>query len=100
MGAIQAQDYSIAKWAIGTRISDSTDERVEESFNRGEIIRTHLMRPTWHFISSEDVYWMLDLTAPRIKSVMRSREKVLELERSVIIRSNQIIEEALTTSHI
>ena len=52
MGAVQAQDFSMAKMALGIRVLGSTDELVEESFNKGEILRTHLMRPTWHFISS------------------------------------------------
>ena len=53
------------------------------------------MRPTWHFISSEDIYWMLELTAPQIKSSLKSRHKVLELNESVLIKSKNIIEEAL-----
>ena len=75
MGAIQAQDYSMAKWAIGCRLTDSSDEKVEASFNNGEIIRTHVMRPTLHFISSEDIYWMIELTAPRIKPSLKSWNK-------------------------
>jgi hypothetical protein len=96
MGAIQAQDYSMAKWAIGVRLSDAKDKIIEESFNKGEIIRTHLMRPTWHFVSDEDIYWMLELTAPHIKSSLRSRHKQLELSGSVIKKSNSIIEKSLS----
>ena len=96
MGAVQAQDFSMAKMALGIRVLGSTDELVEESFNKGEILRTHLMRPTWHFISSEDIYWMLDLTVPQIRSSMKSRNKVLELNESILIKSNRVIEEALS----
>ncbi len=97
MGAIQAQDFPMAKWAIGLRLSDSTDKNIEESFNKGEILRTHLMRPTWHFICAEDIYWMLDLTAPHIKTSIKSRNKTLELNDKVLIKSNSIIEEALAS---
>lgn len=95
MGAVQAQDYSMAKWALSLRISDSSDRGIEESFNSGEIIRTHVMRPTWHFVSPEDLYWMIELTAGQIKSALKSREKSLELEKPVIVKSNKIIEKAL-----
>ncbi len=84
MGAMQAQDYNMAKWAIGQRMSEATDEKVESALNEGKIIRTHLMRPTWHFVSAGDIYWMLDLTAPRIKSAMKSRNKELELTDAVL----------------
>ena len=46
MGAMQAQDYSMAKWAIGTRLLNPEEEKVEAAFNKGEIIRTHLMQRT------------------------------------------------------
>lgn len=95
MGAMQAQDYSMAKWAIGIRMSDSTDKRIESSLDKGEIIRTHLMRPTWHFVSAKDIYWMLDLSAQKIKSSMRSNHKELELSESIFTKSSGIIEKAL-----
>lgn len=46
MGAIQAQDYDMAKWAIGIRLQSSTLRDVDEALRQGRIIRTHVMRPT------------------------------------------------------
>jgi hypothetical protein len=92
MGAMQSQDYSMAKWAIGSRLTEKTDEQVESSFNDGEILRIHLLRPTWHFVSAKDIYWMLLLSAPKIKSSLKSRHKELELTESVIIKTSNIIE--------
>ena len=46
MGAMQAQDYPMAKWGVGIRLPNSTDELIETAVNNGEILRTHLMRPT------------------------------------------------------
>lgn len=69
MGAMQAQDYNMAKLAIGVRLPESTDKMIEEAFNKGEILRTHLLRPTWHFVSADDIYWLLELTGPRLKSL-------------------------------
>jgi hypothetical protein len=96
MGAIQAQDFSMAKWALGVRMALSTIAEIEASFNRGDIIRTHLMRPTWHLVSASDVHWLLELTAPRIKSSLRSRERELELSDSLFRRSNRIIEKLIS----
>jgi len=98
MGALQAQDYNQAKWAIGVRLPHLTEEQIESAFNQGEIIRTHLMRPTWHFVSSEDIYWMLELTAKQIKSSMKSRNRDLELTESGLKKSQEILVKALEGS--
>jgi hypothetical protein len=95
MGAIQAQDYNMAKWAIGTRLPNATEQIIEEAFRKGEIIRTHLLRPTWHIVSSTDIHWMLKLTAPHVKSLLRSRHRELELDDSTINKCKSIIENSL-----
>src|SRR5262245_60470153 len=65
LAAVQAQDYLGAKWALGLRIRRSSDERIEHAFAKGLLLRTHLLRPTWHFVSPTDIRWLLALTAPR-----------------------------------
>ena len=95
MGAMQAQDYIMAKWAVGVRLPNSTDQVIESAINNGEIIRTHLLRPTWHFVSADDIYWMLELTAPQIKASLKSRHKELGLSETIFAKSNTIIEKAL-----
>jgi hypothetical protein len=96
MGAMQAQDYNMAKWAVGVRVPGSTDKIIEAAIDKGEILRTHLLRPTWHLVSADDIYWMLELTAPHIKASTKSRWKQLELSEAVINKSNKVIEKALT----
>ena len=54
LGAVQAQDYAGASWALGLRLEKATVEQVEAAFNSGKILRTHLMRPTWHFVTPLD----------------------------------------------
>ncbi len=95
MGAMQAQDYAMAKWAIGHRINNATDKKIETAYNNGEIIRTHLMRPTWHFVTPEDIYWMLELTAPKLKSMLKPRNKELELTEAVFVKAFAIIEKEI-----
>jgi hypothetical protein len=95
MGAMQAQDYAMVKWAVGLRLPDGDAQIVERAISDGEIIRTHLLRPTWHLVSSDDIYWMLELTAPRIRTGMKSRHRVLGLTESLLKRSNETIAKAL-----
>lgn len=95
MGAMQAQDFQMARWAVGLRLQGSSDTTIVEAYNKGEIIRTHLMRPTWHFVSCDDVYWLLELTAPQIKTLCKSRDRQLELDEVIYNRSNAILEKAL-----
>ena len=96
MGAMQAQDFAMAKWAIGIRLPNSSEQVVERAINDAEIIRTHLLRPTWHFVSADDIYWMLELSAPRINALLRSRHEELELTETVFTKSNLIIEKVLS----
>jgi hypothetical protein len=95
MGAMQAQDYAMSKWAVGVRLPGSTDESIEQAIDRGEIIRIHVMRPTWHLVSSEDVKWMLALTAPHLRRSMMGRHKALGLTDQIFKKSNSIIEKSL-----
>lgn len=99
MGAMQAQDYAMMKWAIGTRLTGSTEQLVDKAMNDGEIIRTHLLRPTWHLTSSDDVYWMLELTASQIKAKMKSRNKELELSEAIFSKCNRLLEKVLVNGN-
>jgi len=93
LGAVQAQDYQGAKWALAQRTAGgrANNAFVDDAFNRGDILRTHVMRPTWHFVTPEDIRWMLRLTAPRVHSVMASYNRKLELDAAVLSRSHTII---------
>jgi hypothetical protein len=66
LGAVQAQDYAGAKWALSQRAKGLTDAAVDQAFAAGAILRTHVLRPTWHFVTPADIRWMLALTAPRV----------------------------------
>ena len=69
LGAVQAQEFAEAKWSLAERSRDRTDAAVEAAFARGEFIRTHVLRPTWHFVARDDVRWMLRLTRPRVHAL-------------------------------
>lgn len=95
LGAVQAQDYAGAKWALGLRMRGATDRVIDRAFADGSILRTHLMRPTWHFVAPADIRWMLALTAPRVHAVNASMYRELELDRATFKRSNAALVQAL-----
>jgi len=95
LGAVQAQDFAGAKWALGLRLRQATDSQIERAFNEGAILRTHLLRPTWHFVTPADIRWLLSLTAPRVHAASAHMYRRLELDASVFKRSNAALAKAL-----
>lgn len=94
-GAMQAQDFNAAKWAIALRCKNATDESIELAYNKGEILRTHVMRPTWHFVTPSDIRWLLALTAPRVHRFNGYYYRQTGLDKSIFIKSNRVITKAL-----
>src|SRR6185295_1488999 len=95
MGAIQAQDYPMAKWAIGLRLPGSDDPIIEKAVNEGKILRTHVLRPTWHFVTPQDIRWMLDLTGPSILSSIQHAFRFLSLDKKTLKRTNDVLGKVL-----
>lgn len=95
MGAMQAQDFPMSQWAIGARLPDATEADVKKALDEGVILRTHVLRPTWHLVSAGDIYWMQELTAPHIRASMNARHKQLELDAAVLSKTNKILEKTL-----
>ena len=95
LGAVQAQDYQGAKWALAQRATGLDNAALDTAFDRGEILRTHVMRPTWHFVTPEDIRWLLELTAPRVRSMSASYNRKLELDSAVLGRCRKILSSAL-----
>jgi hypothetical protein len=95
MGVMQAQDFNMAKLAVGIRTTGSTETAIEKAINDGDIIRTHVLRPTWHFVTPENIGWMLDLSSEKIKAVMRSSDKQLGITEEIYKKSNPLFEKVL-----
>jgi hypothetical protein len=95
LGAVQSQDYAAAKWALGLRLRNAVDDLVEQAFTDGAILRTHVMRPTWHFVAPEDIRWLLALTAPRVNAASAYQYRKLELDQKLFKRSNAVLAKAL-----
>lgn len=95
MGAMQAQDFMGSLWAVGLRMGAASEADVEAAFASGAILRTHIMRPTWHFVAPQDIRWLLALTAPRVKAINASSMRQYDLEPSLIPRAQALIGKAL-----
>ena len=95
-GAVQAQEYAPAKWGLGLRMHGaSTDAAVERAFNEGRILRTHVMRPTWHFVTPSDIRWMLELTRANVHRRMAGYNRQLGLDDALLTKGTAILERAL-----
>jgi len=92
---VQAQDFGPAKWAIGRRTKGATDAQLDRAYAAGTILRTHVLRPTWHFVLPADIRWLLAATAPRIQARSAFRYRQLGLDAATLERSGSLLGGAL-----
>ncbi len=96
LGGVQAQEFGPARWALGLRLgTGSLDADVGAAFDEGRILRTHVLRPTWHFVVPEDIRWLLALTAARIRGSMASYDRQLGIDVAVRQQAHRVFERAL-----
>lgn len=93
--AMQSQDYGPATWSIAQRAPGVTSDDIEQAIADGSIIRTHVLRPTWHFVAREDARWLLALTGPRVQQSMARRRRELGLDTETRARARAAIVDAL-----
>ena len=96
MGALQAQDYAAAKWGLGQRVAACTEAQLDALFDQGAILRTHVLRPTWHFVLPEDARWLQELTGPRVMAGLSARQRQLDLDAKTISCAAEVFSEALS----
>ena len=95
-GAMQAQDYRGALWAVGLRMRHATESMVEAAIVDRSIVRTWPMRGTLHFVAAEDVRWMQALLAPRVIARDNARiERDFGLDAATLRRCRRIVDKAL-----
>lgn len=95
MAAMQAQEYAMAKWAIALRMPHATENQIEKDFNEGRILRTHILRPTWHFAAPQDIRWLLQLTAPRVSQANAFMYRKYEMGEKQFANIHPVLEKAL-----
>ena len=94
-GAVQAQEYEPSKWALGLRMRRAVNADVERAVTDGEILRTHVLRPTWHYVAAADLVWMQRLTGPRVQRAMQVYRRKMELDPATLRRATGIFERSL-----
>lgn len=96
LGAVQAQEYLPATWGLAQRMSGSpAHARLEQAVASGEILRTHILRPTWHFVTPADIRWMLALTGPRVIRAMSGYMRQHGIAAATATRAVSMMERAL-----
>jgi hypothetical protein len=96
LGAVQAQDYTGALWAVGLRMRKAVEADIEKALADKTIIRTWPMRGTLHFVAAADVRWMLELLTPRIVAGMERRlRQHFSLDEATFGRSKEVLASAL-----
>jgi hypothetical protein len=93
--AVQSQDFAGAKWSLALRTRGVTDAQVEADFNAGRILRTHVLRPTWHFVMPADIRWLLRLTAPRVHALNATYYRRLGIDARECSRSERVLVRSL-----
>jgi hypothetical protein len=95
LAAMQAQEFVPAKWSVAQRCVGVDDEEMERLFSEGRILRTHLLRPTWHFVAARDIRWMLALSAPRVHTLNRHMYGREGVDDELMARCSRLLAEAL-----
>jgi hypothetical protein len=93
--AVQAQDYYAAQWSLGLRMQQAAEDPIEQALTDGSILRTHLLRPTWHFVTPADIGWLLALTAPHVHQINGTMYRQLGLDETTRKRSHEVLNRAL-----
>jgi hypothetical protein len=99
-GAMQAQDYAAAKWAVALRAREVTNSSLDRAFTEGKILRTHVLRPTWQFVSPTDIRWMLKLSGPRVRELNTNWHRKIGLEDEVFIKAEMTLSKVLKGKHM
>ena len=91
-GAVQGQDYEPAKWSLASRCGEVLDADIDRLIDDGKILRTHALRPTWHFVAPEDIRWIQALTAPRVHVANNSAYRNFGIDELLRSRTQDMLE--------
>ncbi len=98
-GAVQGQEYNYTKWGLGLRLPHLNDADIERELEKGKLLRTHILRPTWHLVAAEDIRWMMMLSAPRVHQVNSFMYRQTGWDQALLHRSIDIIIKSLEGNH-
>ena len=94
--AVQAENPGQAEWAVAARTRRRDPSDLSTLLDKGVVIRTHVLRPTWHFVCADDLGWLLDLTGPRVQRVTGQQLRTVHgLDDADIDRAVSAVVEAI-----
>jgi Winged helix DNA-binding domain len=93
--AVQAQEFPYARWSLSQRSGDPASSAVQRAFDAGRILRTHILRPTWHFVAPRDLRWLMRLSGARVIAWNARRCTELGLDAKTLAKSNDTIATAV-----
>lgn len=100
--AVQAQEFLPAQWGLAARVpvEDRPDaSALAAALDAGEILRTHVLRPTWHFLHPADARWVLELSAERVHRASRTHSRRAGVEGEAAARALDVVADCLAGGH-
>jgi len=94
-GGMQFQEYPVARWSIGQRAVGLAEADVDRALAEASVVRTHVLRDTWHLVAAEDLRWMMGLTGPRIHQRNATMYRRLDLDAELLARTDALLRNAL-----
>ena len=93
--AVQAEIRPQAAWAVATRTTGATEPEITRLLDDGVVLRTHVLRSTWHFVLPDDIRWLVELTAPRVRRAWDLHHERLGITPDGLHRAIAVIVDAL-----
>ncbi|HEX6254512.1 MAG TPA: winged helix DNA-binding domain-containing protein [Euzebyales bacterium] len=93
---VQAENHPQASWAVAARTRGATEDEFQRLFDAGQILRTHVLRPTWHFVLPADIRWLVELTGPRIRPQLRQVQRSAGIDDAMLEHSAAVIVDVLS----
>jgi Winged helix DNA-binding domain len=94
--AVQAENPGQAEWAVAARTRRRNPSDLARLLDEGVVVRTHVLRPTWHFVTADDLGWLLDLTGPRVQRVTGQQLRTVHgLDDAAVDRAMSVVVEAI-----
>jgi hypothetical protein len=96
LGAVQAQEFAVSKWSLARRTRGQvTEAQFDRAFAEGRILRTHALRPTWHFVLPADIRWIMAATAPRVHAMNAHYYRTLGVDEACTRRTQRLLRQEL-----
>ena len=95
--AVQAENHAQAGWAVATRCASTTRRDFDAAFDRGDIVRLHVLRTTWHFVRPDDVVWLAQLTGPRLRTLYRQSQRQCDVDDRTLAEAVDAVVDVIAT---